>query len=83
MSLVALSFLPIFIPFVLFLGGCYVGREKTAYVAQKASRLSLFLVIIFLSTFPISYFFTDAWQSSALIRHSALNQIMLGLVTIM
>lgn len=83
MSLVVLSFLPIFIPFTLFFGGCYLGREKTKYVAQKTSRLSLFLVVVFFSTFPISYFFTDAWQSSALIRHSALNQIMLGLVTIM
>lgn len=83
MSLVVLSFLPIFIPFTLFFGGWYLGREKTQYVAQKASRLSFVLLIIFLATFPVSYFFTDAWQSSTLIRHSALNQIMLGLVTIM
>ncbi|PYF79230.1 NAD(P)H-quinone oxidoreductase subunit 5 [Marinomonas alcarazii] len=83
MSLVALSFLPIVIPFALFLGGWYLGREKTQCVAHKASRLSFVLLIIFLSTFPISYFFTDAWQSSTLIRHTALNQIMLGLVTVM
>ena len=83
MSLVVLSFLPIFIPFTLFFGGWYLGREKTKYVAQKASRLSFILLIIFLATFPVSYFFTDAWQSSILIRHTALNQIMLGLVTVM
>ncbi|BDX03920.1 hypothetical protein MACH16_26680 [Marinomonas pontica] len=83
MSLIALSFLPIFIPFMLFLGGYSLGRENSQSIALKASRLSLVLLIIFLTTFPVSYFFTDAWQSSALIRHTALNQIMLGLVTVM
>lgn len=83
MSLVALSFLPIFIPFTLFFGGCYLGRKKSQCVAQKASRLSFVLLLIFLTTFPVSYFFSDAWQSSVLIRHTALNQIMLGLVTVM
>ncbi|RBP83166.1 NADH-quinone oxidoreductase subunit L [Marinomonas rhizomae] len=83
MSLVALSFLPIFIPLTLFLGGWYIGQEKIQHVAQKASRLSFVLLIIYLATFPISYFFNEAWQSSVLIRHTILNQIMLGLVTIM
>ncbi|MGO3738623.1 MAG: NADH-quinone oxidoreductase subunit L [Marinomonas foliarum] len=83
MSLLALSFLPIFIPFALLFGGWYLGRKDSKAVAQKASRLSFLLLIIFLTTFPVSYFFTDAWQSSNLIRHTALNQIMLGLVTVM
>nr|WP_264194034.1 NADH-quinone oxidoreductase subunit L [Marinomonas algarum] len=78
-----MSFLPIFIPIMFFLGGWYAGRTNTASVPQKAVWLSRSLLMIFLLMFPISYVFADAWQASHWIRHTSLSQIMLGLVTIM
>ncbi len=85
MSLVTLSFLPICIPLVLVIGGLYLGRNPTSSssVPIKAIWLIRGSLVLFLMTFPVSYFFTDAWQFSDLIRHTFLNQIMLGLVTIM
>ncbi|MBJ7555920.1 NADH-quinone oxidoreductase subunit L [Marinomonas spartinae] len=83
MSLIALSFLPICIPFAYLLGGWYVGRATTTGVPTKATLLSRGLLVVFFMTFPVSYFFADAWQSSDLIRHTSLSQVMLGLVTIM
>ncbi|MBR7889132.1 NADH-quinone oxidoreductase subunit L [Marinomonas sp. A79] len=83
MSLVILSFLPIFIPAAFLLGGWHLGRATTERTPYKAVWLSRGLLMLFLATFPVSYFFADAWQSSNLIRHTSLSQIMLGLVTIM
>jgi NAD(P)H-quinone oxidoreductase subunit 5 len=83
MSLVAFSFLPVCLPFALMVGGWYLGRDKTTSVPQKATWLSLGLLMLFLITLPVSYFFADAWQYAKWLRHAWLNQIMLGLVAIM
>ena len=43
MSLVALSFLPIFIPFTLIFGGWYLGRDKTPMRGTKSVSIKLCL----------------------------------------
>jgi NAD(P)H-quinone oxidoreductase subunit 5 len=78
-----LSYLPFFIPLSLLVAGWYCGREQSHNIPQKAMWIGRSLVLFYVISLAVNYVLFDSWHNNDFVRHTALSQIMLGLLVVM